>query len=146
MLRCAEPLGLSQSLSLSLLLQIQGVKPDPLQHWEVVPIEVFDARQVKSSFKKLMKACVPGNPCTEPGLTYLRSLEESEWLTQVRGGGGLWDGGCTSCPSGLVGPLPGFLFEGWPVAFTEAPARVFLLLALVEGLSPLSSLLLATVS
>ncbi|XP_062990510.1 myotubularin-related protein 5 isoform X2 [Elgaria multicarinata webbii] len=63
--------------------QLRGVKPDPLQHWELVPIEVFDARQVKTSFKKLMKACVPSNPSTEPGLTYLRSLEESEWLTQI---------------------------------------------------------------
>ncbi|XP_061493895.1 myotubularin-related protein 5 isoform X6 [Rhineura floridana] len=63
--------------------QLRGVKPDPLQHWEVVPIEVFDARQVKTSFKKLMKACVPGNPSAEPGLTFLRSLEESEWLIQV---------------------------------------------------------------
>lgn len=61
----------------------QGVKPDPLQHWEVVPIEVFDVRQVKASFKKLMKACVPGCPSTDPSVTYLRSLEESEWLSQV---------------------------------------------------------------
>ncbi|KFO62246.1 Myotubularin-related protein 5, partial [Corvus brachyrhynchos] len=44
----------------------QGVKPDPLQHWEVVPIEVFDVRQVKASFKKLMKACVPGCPSSDP--------------------------------------------------------------------------------
>ncbi|XP_077196748.1 myotubularin-related protein 5 isoform X4 [Paroedura picta] len=63
--------------------QLRGVKPDPLQHWEVVPIEVFEARQVKTSFKKLMKACVPGNPTAEPGMTYLRSLEESEWLVQI---------------------------------------------------------------
>ncbi|CAI5786790.1 Hypothetical predicted protein [Podarcis lilfordi] len=63
--------------------QLRGVKPDPLQHWEVVPIEVFDARQVKTSFKKLMKACVPGSPSAEPGQTYLRSLEESEWLIQI---------------------------------------------------------------
>ncbi|NXE03046.1 MTMR5 protein, partial [Chaetorhynchus papuensis] len=61
----------------------QGVKPDPLQHWEVVPIEVFDVRQVKASFKKLMKACVPGCPSSDPSVAYLRSLEESEWLSQV---------------------------------------------------------------
>ncbi|XP_025030255.1 myotubularin-related protein 5-like isoform X2 [Python bivittatus] len=63
--------------------QLRGIKPDPLQHWEMVPIEVFDARQVKTSFKKLMKACVPSNPSPEAGLTYLRSLEESEWLIQI---------------------------------------------------------------
>ncbi|XP_041326202.1 myotubularin-related protein 5 [Pyrgilauda ruficollis] len=60
-----------------------GVKPDPLQHWEVVPIEVFDVRQVKASFKKLMKACVPGCPSSDPSVAYLRSLEESEWLSQI---------------------------------------------------------------
>ncbi|NWY44004.1 MTMR5 protein, partial [Sylvia atricapilla] len=63
--------------------QLKGVKPDPLQHWEVVPIEVFDVRQVKASFKKLMKACVPGCPSSDPSVAYLRSLEESEWLSQV---------------------------------------------------------------
>lgn len=62
----------------------QGVRPDPLQQWELVPIEVFEARQVKTSFKKLLKACVPGCPTTEPGpASFLRSLEDSEWLTQV---------------------------------------------------------------
>ncbi|XP_039181260.1 myotubularin-related protein 5 isoform X5 [Crotalus tigris] len=63
--------------------QLRGIKADPLQHWEMVPIEVFDVRQVKSSFKKLMKACVPGSPSPEAGLAYLRSLEESEWLVQI---------------------------------------------------------------
>ncbi|XP_075780386.1 myotubularin-related protein 5 isoform X3 [Pelodiscus sinensis] len=62
--------------------QLKGVKPDPLQHWEVVPIEVFDVRQVKASFKKLLKACVP-SPRPEPSPPYLRSLEESEWLSQI---------------------------------------------------------------
>ncbi|KAM6306963.1 LOW QUALITY PROTEIN: myotubularin-related protein 5-like [Podargus strigoides] len=64
-------------------LQLKGVKPDPLQHWEVVPIELFDMRQVKASFKKLMKACVPGCPSTDPSIAYLQSLEESEWLSQI---------------------------------------------------------------
>lgn len=60
------------------------MRPDPLQQWELVPIEVFEVRQVKTSFKKLLKACVPGCPATEPGpASFLRSLEDSEWLTQV---------------------------------------------------------------
>uniref|UniRef100_A0A7M4FTI6 SET binding factor 1 n=1 Tax=Crocodylus porosus TaxID=8502 RepID=A0A7M4FTI6_CROPO len=52
-------------------------------HWEAVPVEVFDVRQVKASFKKLLKACVPSGVATEAGSTYLCSLEESEWLTQI---------------------------------------------------------------
>ncbi|XP_077025391.1 myotubularin-related protein 5 isoform X6 [Tamandua tetradactyla] len=64
--------------------QLKGVRPDPLQQWELVPIEVFEVRQVKASFKKLLKACVPGCPAAEPGpASYLRSLEDSEWLSQI---------------------------------------------------------------
>nr|XP_014348815.1 PREDICTED: myotubularin-related protein 5 [Latimeria chalumnae] len=64
--------------------QLKGVKQDPLQQWEVVPIEVFDVRQVKASFKKLIKACIPSCVPTDPGSgTYYRSLEESEWLSQL---------------------------------------------------------------
>ncbi|XP_044084936.1 myotubularin-related protein 5 isoform X2 [Neovison vison] len=64
--------------------QLKGVRPDPLQQWELVPIEVFEARQVKASFKKLLKACVPGCPASEPGpASFLRSLEDSEWLIQI---------------------------------------------------------------
>ncbi|KAM4039200.1 myotubularin-related protein 5 isoform 8-T8 [Anomaloglossus baeobatrachus] len=63
--------------------QLKGVKQDPLQQWELVPIELFDVRQVKASFKKLMKACVPSAPSTDPSLSYLRTLEDSEWLLQL---------------------------------------------------------------
>ncbi|XP_012927892.1 myotubularin-related protein 5 isoform X4 [Heterocephalus glaber] len=64
--------------------QLKGVRQDPLQQWELVPIEVFESRQVKASFKKLLKACVPGCPATEPGpASFLRSLEDSEWLIQI---------------------------------------------------------------
>uniref|UniRef100_A0A6I8PGZ1 SET binding factor 1 n=1 Tax=Ornithorhynchus anatinus TaxID=9258 RepID=A0A6I8PGZ1_ORNAN len=67
--------------------QLKGVKPDPLHQWELVPIEVFEVRHVKASFKKLLKACVPGCPPgsapNEVNPTYLRSLEESEWLGQI---------------------------------------------------------------
>ncbi|XP_043092283.1 myotubularin-related protein 5 isoform X1 [Puntigrus tetrazona] len=60
--------------------QLKGGKQDSFQQWEVVPIEVFDVRQVKNSFKKLMKACVPSSPNTEPNMTFHRCLEESEWM------------------------------------------------------------------
>lgn len=64
---------------------VQGGKQDSFQQWEVVPIEVFDVRQVKNSFKKLMKACVPSsssNP-NDQNMTFHRCLEESEWMNLV---------------------------------------------------------------
>ncbi|XP_058273083.1 myotubularin-related protein 5 isoform X2 [Hemibagrus wyckioides] len=60
--------------------QLKGGKQDSFQQWEVVPIEVFDIRQVKNSFKKLMKACVPSSPSPEPHMSFHRCLEESEWM------------------------------------------------------------------
>ncbi|XP_035257938.1 myotubularin-related protein 5-like isoform X3 [Anguilla anguilla] len=60
--------------------QLKGTKPDLFQQWEVVPIEVFDVRQVKTSFKKLMKACVPSSSSLDPNATFHRCLEESEWM------------------------------------------------------------------
>ncbi|XP_067915404.1 myotubularin-related protein 5 isoform X2 [Heterodontus francisci] len=63
--------------------QLKGAKQDPTQQWEVVPIEIFDVRHVKTSFKKLMKACVPSSVSTEPTLSYYHSLEESDWLSQL---------------------------------------------------------------
>ncbi|XP_078409293.1 myotubularin-related protein 5 isoform X4 [Cetorhinus maximus] len=63
--------------------QLKGAKQDPSQQWEVVPIDIFDARHVKTSFKKLMKACVPSSASTDPNQSYYRSLEESDWLSQL---------------------------------------------------------------
>uniref|UniRef100_A0A8C4IHG6 SET binding factor 1 n=1 Tax=Dicentrarchus labrax TaxID=13489 RepID=A0A8C4IHG6_DICLA len=56
------------------------VTRDTLKNWEVVPIEVCDVRQVKNSFKKLMKACVPSSPTSDPNMSFQRCLEESEWM------------------------------------------------------------------
>ena len=67
-----------------LLFRIQGGKQDSFQQWEVVPIEVCDVRQVKNSFKKLMKACVPSTLCPyDASMNFLRCLEESEWMALV---------------------------------------------------------------
>uniref|UniRef100_A0A3Q1H1M2 SET binding factor 1 n=1 Tax=Acanthochromis polyacanthus TaxID=80966 RepID=A0A3Q1H1M2_9TELE len=60
--------------------QLKGGKQDSFQQWEVVPIEVCDVRQVKNSFKKLMKACVPSSSTSDPSMSFLRCLEDSEWM------------------------------------------------------------------
>ncbi|XP_042367466.1 myotubularin-related protein 5 isoform X2 [Plectropomus leopardus] len=60
--------------------QLKGGKQDSFQQWEVVPIEVCDVRQVKNSFKKLMKACVPSSQTSDPNMSFLRCLEDSEWM------------------------------------------------------------------
>uniref|UniRef100_A0A3B3WSX2 SET binding factor 1 n=1 Tax=Poecilia mexicana TaxID=48701 RepID=A0A3B3WSX2_9TELE len=61
--------------------QLKVRRKDSFQQWEVIPIEVCDVRQVKNSFKKLMKACVPSSQTTEPNMSFLRLLEDSEWMT-----------------------------------------------------------------
>ncbi|XP_024141463.1 myotubularin-related protein 5 isoform X3 [Oryzias melastigma] len=58
--------------------QLKGGKQDSFQQWEVVPIEVCDVRQVKNSFKKLTKACMPSSVPTD---SFLRCVEESEWMS-----------------------------------------------------------------
>ncbi|KAJ8269250.1 hypothetical protein COCON_G00118570 [Conger conger] len=60
--------------------QLKGTKQDSFQQWEVVPIEVFEVRHVKTSFKKLMKACVPNSSSSDPSQSFYRCLEESEWM------------------------------------------------------------------
>ncbi|KAM4615103.1 myotubularin-related protein 5 isoform 2-T2 [Polymixia lowei] len=61
--------------------QLKGGKQDSFQQWEVVPIEVCDVRQVKNSFKKLMKACVPSSTNSDPNMSFHRCLEDSEWMS-----------------------------------------------------------------
>lgn len=69
--------------SLTFFSPYQGGKQDSFQQWEVVPIEVCDVRQVKNSFKKLMKACVPSSSTSDPNMSFLRCLEDSEWMALV---------------------------------------------------------------
>ncbi|XP_072529117.1 myotubularin-related protein 5 isoform X6 [Salminus brasiliensis] len=80
----AEPYFLRQQRAYLYIIgdksQLKGGKQDSFQQWEVVPIEVFDVRQVKNSFKKLMKACVPSSASSDPNMSFHRCLEESEWM------------------------------------------------------------------
>lgn len=62
----------------------QGFKLDFALNCEFVPVEFSDIRQVKTSFKRLMSACVPSNIPADSEITFLKALGESEWFPQVK--------------------------------------------------------------
>ncbi|KAJ2945302.1 hypothetical protein O0L34_g9382 [Tuta absoluta] len=51
---------------------------------EVVPVEYPDTRATKHAFKKLMRAAVPSAPPSQEEPGFLRMIEESGWLWQLR--------------------------------------------------------------
>lgn len=51
---------------------------------DFIPVDYQEVRHVKSSFKKLMRACVPSSPFNENERGFLKAMEETEWLPQVR--------------------------------------------------------------
>lgn len=50
---------------------------------DFIPVDFYEVRHVKASFKKLMRACVPSAPLA-PETGFLKLVEESEWLLQVK--------------------------------------------------------------
>ena len=62
---------------------IQGIKPDAQGKIVYVPVDMYETRHLRASFKKLMRACIPSNPITDPETGYLKSVENSEWLQQL---------------------------------------------------------------
>ncbi|XP_074605890.1 myotubularin-related protein 13-like [Acropora palmata] len=59
---------------------LRNVKQEAYPKCEFVPIELPDIRAVRASFKKFQRACCPS---TEPNLSYIQQVEESEWLQQL---------------------------------------------------------------
>jgi len=62
----------------------QGIRLESFSKCDFIPVDYYDARHVKCSFKKLMRACVPSCPFTDPDQGYLRAVEQSEWLQQLQ--------------------------------------------------------------
>lgn len=65
--------------------QIKGIKTESFPNCDFIPVEFAEVRHVRASFKKLLRACVPSGPVTDPDQVFLRAVENSEWLTQLQG-------------------------------------------------------------
>ncbi|XP_021368098.1 myotubularin-related protein 13-like [Mizuhopecten yessoensis] len=63
--------------------QMKGIKTESFPKCDFIPVDFYEVRHVKASFKKLMRACVPSAPPTQEN-TFYKAVEECEWLLQIQ--------------------------------------------------------------
>ncbi|OXA58822.1 Myotubularin-related protein 13 [Folsomia candida] len=63
--------------------QIKGIKTDHNSKIEYVPVDFVEVRQTRTSFKKLMRACLPSNGGPDAENSFLKAFEGTDWLNQL---------------------------------------------------------------
>ncbi|CAG2192244.1 MTMR5_13 [Mytilus edulis] len=63
--------------------QMKGIKMESFPKCDFIPVDFYEVRHVKASFKKLSRACVPSTTPSADA-TFYKTVEESEWLLQVQ--------------------------------------------------------------
>ncbi|KAG1665468.1 Myotubularin-related protein 13 [Nymphon striatum] len=64
--------------------QMKSIKSDAFPKCDFIPVEFYEVREVKASFKKLMRACAPSSVISDPEQTFHKCIENSEWLHQIQ--------------------------------------------------------------
>ena len=64
--------------------QVKGIHKDQFPNCDFIPVDIHEVKNVKQSFKKLIKACTPSVASADPDLSFYKLLRNSEWYTQIQ--------------------------------------------------------------